>query len=347
LINKDSIDLISIVLPVYNERENIRVSLEQVFNQEGLPVPIEVIVADGMSSDGTREILQQMQAQHTNLFIIDNPEKIASTGLNCAIRIAKGGFLIRIDAHTKIAADYIKNCLETFHRTGADNVGGKMTSVGITKFGQAAALAASNPFGVGGSRFHFSEKEEEVDSVYLGAWPREVFSRIGLFDEELVRDQDDEFNYRLREHGGKIILNPDIKSVYTVRSTRHALWDQYFQYGFWKVRVMQKHPRQMSIRHFVPPLFVAAMIGAIIISLFTFWGYILLVLVGSCYLLATLMVSLITSFRKGWNHFIQLLISFAILHISYGSGFLAGLVKFWNRWGDKKGRVPEWRPVND
>jgi succinoglycan biosynthesis protein ExoA len=150
--------------------------------------------------------------------------------------------IVRVDGHTIIAPDYVEKCVQALIKSGAENAGGKMNAVSTTPFGQVVVAATSSPFGVGGARFHYSDQEEWVDTVYLGAWRREVFEKIGLFDEELVRDQDDEFNYRLREYGGKILLSPEIKSEYTVRSTPPALWKQYFQYGFWKVRVLQKHP---------------------------------------------------------------------------------------------------------
>lgn len=221
-----------------------------------------------------------------------------------------------------------------------------MDAIGNTPFGKAVAIATSTPFGVGGSRFHYSEKEELVDSVYMGAWRREVFEKIGLFDEELVRDQDDEFNYRLRAHGGKIFLCPKIQSVYTVRSNPQSLWKQYFQYGYWKVRVLQKHPRQMNLRHFIPPLFVGTLAFLIILSLFTDWGRWMLALVGGAYLIANLIFSLLTAARRGWQHLPLLPITFATLHLSYGSGFLSGLIHFWNRWGDKQGKVPKLHENN-
>jgi glycosyltransferase involved in cell wall biosynthesis len=219
-------------MAVRNEEKHIRACLENIFNQKEVPAPYEVIVADGISTDGTREIIFEMQSTNPNLILIDNPGVIVPTGLNQAIRIAKGNIIVRVDGHTKIAPDYVKSCIELLNTTRAENVGGRMVAIGRTAFGRAVAVATSTPFGVGGSRFHYSEKEEEVDSVYLGAWPKDVFLKIGLFDEEMVRDQDDEFNYRLREHGGKIILSPSIKSEYTVRSTPKTLWKQYFQYGF-------------------------------------------------------------------------------------------------------------------
>lgn len=182
---------------------------------------------------------------------------------------------------------------------------------------------------------------EEVDSVYMGAWPIDVFKRVGLFDEGLVRDQDDEFNYRLRENGGKIILNPEITSVYTTRSTPFSLWRQYFQYGFYKVRVLQKHPRQMSIRQFVPPGFVLSLLAGLILAVILPWGWIPLFVIAGGYLAANLTASLITAVKKGWKHLWLLPVTFVILHLSYGLGFLCGLVKFWNRWGDKVGKVPQ------
>ncbi len=214
-----------------------------------------------------------------------------------------------------------------------------MNAVGDTPFGKAVALATSTPFGVGGGRFHYSEQEEWVDTVYMGAWPRRIFDQIGFFDEELVRDQDDEFNYRIREAGGKILLSPAIKSEYTVRSTPRALWKQYFQYGLWKVRVLQKHPRQMSLRQFVPPLFVLSLIISGLLALSPVF-HSLSFFVPILYFLVNLLSSIYTASKRGWQYLLLLPMIFAILHLSYGSGFLVGLVKFWNRWSDKVGRVP-------
>jgi len=159
----------------------------------------------------------------------------------------------------------------------------------------------------------------------------------------LVRDQDDEFNYRLREHGGKIVLNPEIRSIYSTRSTPKSLWKQYFQYGFYKVRVLQKHPRQMSLRQFVPPAFVLGLAASLLLTLFTNRGFWMLLMVAGSYLLANLAASINIAAKKGWRNLLLLPVAFAIIHISYGLGFLSGLVKFWNRWGDKIGKVAELR----
>ena len=219
-----------------------------------------------------------------------------------------------------------------------------MDAVGRGRFGEAVAAATSSPFGVGGARFHYSNTEEWADTVYMGAWPRWVFEEIGLFDEELVRDQDDEFNYRLREHGGRILLSPKIKSVYSNRSNPLALWKQYFQYGFWKVRVLQKHPKQMRPRQFAPPLFALCLCLCLCLTVIFPWGWTCLATIAGCYALANLTASVATAAKKGRRHVLLLPVVYAILHLSYGLGFLVGLFKFWNRWSDKKGSVPEFKP---
>ncbi len=330
---------ISIILPVRNEAKSMGVSLKNILNQINLVYSFEVIVVDGLSTDDTRYIVKEYQQNHSNIILIDNPEKIVPIGFNKALLIAKGDIIIRIDGHTVIAPDYVANCVKLLQESEADNVGGRMNAMGTSRFGKAVAIATSTPFGVGGSRFHYSEKEEWVDSVYMGAWKREVFEKIGLFDEELVRNQDDEFNYRLRKSGGKILLSPAIKSKYTVRSNPTALWKQYFQYGFWKVRVLQKHPGQMSVRQFIPAAFVASLFFSLILALVNPIFGVLLSLIVGMYLIANLLASILSAAKKGWQHFFLLPFVYAILHFSYGLGFLVGLVKFANRWGDKIGKV--------
>jgi glycosyltransferase involved in cell wall biosynthesis len=331
--------LISIILPVRNEGQRIKSTLEAIFNQDYPQAEIEIWVADGMSTDCTREIIRCFQQTHPNLYLIDNPGKIVSTGINTAIRQAKGEVIIRVDGHTIIANEYVRQCVALLNDSSADNVGGRMTAEGDTPFGKIVALTTSSPFGVGGAKFHYSEKEEWVDTVYMGAWRREVFNKVGLFDEELVRDQDDEFNYRLREAGGKILLSPKIQSRYAVRSTPRSLWTQYFQYGYWKIRVFQKHPKQMRVRQFIPPTFSLALLASCLSSFFIPNGWLFLTSLAVIYLVANLGASCIVATRKGWSHFPFLPITFGILHIGYGLGFLLGLLKFWNRWADKLGKT--------
>jgi len=325
----------SIVMPVRNEAAFIGHSLAAVLDQDYPRDLMEVIVADGRSEDATRDVVRQMMQHHANLKLIDNPSRIVPTGLNRAIREAKGDVIIRVDGHTLVARDYVSECVAALRRTGADNVGGPMRAGGEGRFGRAVAAATSSPFGVGGARFHYSEKEEWVDTVYMGAWPRKVFDRTGLFDEEMVRDQDDELNYRLLDRGGRILLSPRIRSSYTVRGNARSLWRQYFQYGFWKVRVVQKHPRQLRLRHLVPPSFAAALVGSAIAAglvprAVLFWGS-----VPASYAATNLLASIVSARRAGWSLLARLAMVYAILHLSYGFGFLAGVARFGGRW-----RVP-------
>ncbi len=346
MIDVNTSPFVTIVLPIRNEGDYITATINAILAQNYPRERFEILVADGMSTDNTRGIIKNLQLIDDRLQMIDNPGMIVPKGLNIAIRKALGDVIIRIDGHTLIQPDYVSKCIEVLLRTNADNCGGCMTAVGITKFGQAVALATSTPFGVGNSKFHYSQKEEDVDSVYMGTWPKKIFEQIGLFDEELVRDQDDEFNYRLKKAGGRIILNPEIKSQYITRSNPKQLFKQYFQYGFWKVRVFQKHPSQLSLRQFVPPLFILSLLGSILLTLFVWCGWFILVAVVCSYLLANIIASLITSSKKGWQHFCLLPFVFATIHISYGCGFITGLFKFWKGWGDKTGKVPTLNQIH-
>ena len=341
----DFLPFVTVIMPVRNERAHIGRSVAAILLQDYPADRLEVIVVDGTSADGTRDIVANMAIRnpHATIRILDNPGCIVPTGLNVALRVAQGDIIVRVDGHTIIAPDYVRQCVTELQRTGADNVGGKMNASGQGAFGATVTLATSAPFGVGNARFHYSNQEEWVDTVYMGAWSHEVFRRVGLFDEELVRNQDDEFNYRLLKHGGRILLSPYIRSQYTVRGTPSSLWRQYLQYGYWKVRVLQKHPGQMRLRQFAPPLFVAILIGTAALAPFTTIGQILMALIGGAYLVTNLIASLWTARQCGWRHLPLLPFVFAILHVSYGLGFLMGLVRFWNRWGDKVGKTPTWQ----
>lgn len=340
----EALPFVTVIMPIRNKKQFIERSLGAVLTQDYPHDRIEVIVADGMSSDGTRDIIQRLCAQHSDstVIIIDNPHLIVSTGLNHAIRTARGEIIVRVDGRTIIEPDYVRECVAALERTGADNVGGRMNAVGTRSvLGQAIALATSSPFGVGGARFHYSTDEEWVDTVYMGAWRRDTLERFGGFDEEMVRNQDDELNYRLRAHGGKILLSPRIRSRYYNRTTLGALWEQYFYYGYWKVRVLQKHPAQMRPRQFAPPLLVGALLSGLFGGMFSqlvrhLWFLLVLV-----YSTANLSAALLTARRFARSTPLphppaavlrRLPLVYATLHIAYGLGFVVGMVKFRNYW---------------
>ena len=344
-----SFPFVSVIIPIRNESAYIKHGLHAILIQDYPADCMEILIADGMSTDNTRNMIHDFAAIHPQIHIriLDNPREIVPTGINIALRQARGEIMIRVDGHTIIAPDYVRQCVDALQRTQADNVGGKMNAVGSNSFGKVVALATSTPFGVGGARFHYSDAEEWVDTVYMGAWPRRVFEKIGLFDEELVRDQDDEFNYRLRKQGGRILLSPAIFSEYTVRSMPRALWRQYYQYGFWKIRVLQKHPRQMSLRQFAPPAFVLSLVLSFFLLFIPFPSFMVhpSAFIFLLYIPANLFASIWSLLKKAIPHSLfstlySLPLIFSILHISYGLGFLIGLVMFATRWGDKQGQTP-------
>jgi glycosyltransferase involved in cell wall biosynthesis len=324
---------ITVIMPVRNEGSFIRDSLQAVLDQDYPARLIEIVIADGMSSDDTRAVIADMQKDHPNIRLVDNPGKIAPTGLNIALQHARGEIIVRVDGHCIIRPDYVRRCVEALETEGVDGVGGPMETIGETPTAEAIALAMSSPFGVGGSAFRtVNDRKMLVDTVAFPAYKHETIRRAGLFDEELVRNQDDEYNFRLRELGGRILLAPEIRSRYYSRSSFRSLWRQYFQYGFWKVRVMQKHPRQMSLRQFVPPAFVGSLVGLSLFGLFSSTARLALSGLLGLYALANFSASAITAAKRGWRHLPVLSLAYAILHFSYGSGFLYGLFKFFRRW---------------
>jgi succinoglycan biosynthesis protein ExoA len=324
---------VTLIMPIRNEAGYIHDSLLSVLKQDYPRELMEILVVDGMSTDETRQIVMDLQKDYPNLRLIDNPGKIVPIGLNIALQQAKGEIIVRVDGHCQIRQDYVRHCVEYLVKEDIDGVGGPMETIGETNIAQGIALAMSSPFGVGGSAFRtVKDRTMYVDSVAFPAYRQETIRKNGLFDEELVRNQDDEYNYRLRSNGGKILLTPDIRSRYYSRSSFKSLWRQYFQYGYWKVRVMQKHPRQMVWRQFVPPVFVGGMILLALLSMFSGYARLLLMIAFGAYILANLSASALTAAKHGWRFMPYLVASYAILHVSYGAGFLYGLVKFANRW---------------
>jgi len=237
-----------------------------------------------------------------------------------------------VDGHTILEPDYVSQCVRHLAETGADNVGGPMRPVGTTCIGRAIALATSHPFGVGDSRFHYSQEPQYVDTVYLGAYRREVFQRIGDFNEELVRNQDYEFNYRLRQGGGRIFFTPTIRSWYYGRQTLRALASQYFQYGGWKAQVIRRDPASTRPRHLVAPAFVLALLVGGALALVG-RGHPLMLLPLPGLILVYALVSGSFSFglarQRGWRYLPILPLVFATLHLSWGLGFWWGLVISW------------------
>jgi glycosyltransferase involved in cell wall biosynthesis len=303
----------------------------------------EVVVADGQSDDGTRKILEQLAEKDSRLKVIDNPGLTAPCGLNAAIHTARGSIVIRADAHTEYAPDYLVRCLEVLQQTGADNVGGPARTKADGYRQRAIAAAYHSSFSVGGALFHDIIFDGYVDTVTYGCWPRSTFEKFGLFDEELVRNQDDEHNLRISRGGGKVFQSSKIKSWYWPRGSFGALFKQYMQYGYWKVRVIQKHKLPASWRHLVPGAFVlmllllafASVLFAVVpSSIFHLPSSVCrLPLLGLCCLLfayasAVLVASVLTAAKTRWKLLPVLPAVFGCYHFGYGIGFLRGILDF-------------------
>jgi glycosyltransferase involved in cell wall biosynthesis len=332
---------ISVVIPMRNEARHIGECLDSVLAQDYPPERMEILVADGRSDDDSRGVVEEYGRRDSRIRLLDNPRQIVPSALNTAIRAARGEIIARVDGHTTFDADYLRQGVAALERSGADNVGGPMVARGGGRIGDAVEMATSSPFGIG-AYFHYGTEDRFVDTVYLGMWPRQVFARVGLFDEELVRNQDDEFNYRLRKHGGRVFLTPLMRSSYQNRQGLRSLTRQFYQYGLWKVRVCQKHPRQMSWRHFVPPAFVLALgLTPLLLWLWPALGWLGAAAVVSY--LGLIAAASVQAARKGGpgRHRRWLPVVFAIIHVGWGLGFLVGLIRFRRRWFEPEPMPPK------
>ena len=317
---------ITVILPVLNEEKFIEKSLNSIIAQTISKEFLEVLVIDGNSSDSTPEIINLYSQKYNYIKLLKNPDQNTIAALNLGIKKALGDFIIRVDGHTYLEKDYIENCIEVLNRTDADNVGGAMRPIGNTYIQKAIAFATCSIFGIGPGKFHYSKKEEYVDTVYLGAFRNKLFEEIGAFDPEMHYNEDNEINLRIIRKGGKILLSPKIKSFYFPRDSIHELWNQYFNYGFFKIKVIQKHKLTSSLRHFVPAFFLSTLFVSAILSLFNqAFLYLFYLLVGS-YFAATILFSLKISLSNGLQYFFVMPFVFATLHLSYGIGFLKGLL---------------------
>lgn len=344
--------LVSVILPCRNERETIKRCLELILSQSIPHGGYEVVVAEGDSDDGTCAVLEDIMRRDSRVRVVRNEGRIVSTGLNKALSIVRGRVIIRMDAHTDYAPDYLVTCVGALEKSGADNVGGPARTKAETFMERAIAAAYHSPFAVGGALFHNIDYEGYVDTVTYGCWWKESFKRYGLFDEELVRNQDDEHNLRIIRGGGRIWQTPVIKSWYRPRGSLGALFRQYSQYGYWKVRVIQKHRLPASWRHLVPGAFVLALLvlPLLILGLWAAWGvdesvvaalsrgsdlasawaWVLSMWTGLLlsYVGAVCVASVLTARRAGWALAGILPAVFGCYHFGYGWGFLRGVWDF-------------------
>ena len=322
---------ISVVVPCREEKKYIFQALKSILTNDYPQDRLEVLVVDGMSMDGTREIVAEFSRNFPMIKLLDNPKKITPAALNVGISQAKGDTIIIMHCHSSYPTDYISSLMAWQEKTGADNVGGVWRTLpgGDTPMARAIALGMAHPFGVGNVLFRIGLSEPRwVDSVPFGCYPREVFDQIGLFDEEHVRTEDDEFNLRLIKNGGRILMVPDLVVDYYARETLPKLWRMYYQYGYFKALVARKLGLVLRLRHAIPSLFVVTLAAAFLLS----WWFPILGTMGflvlSIYLLADLYFAWTAGRRKGRAVTACLALVFPTLHFSYGIGLLKGLVDF-------------------
>ena len=325
----NSLPAVSVIIPCRNERGSIGACLDSVLAGDYPHELLEIIVADGMSDDGTRDVLQTYHARNAKIRCVDNPGRIVPTGLNQAIKLATGEYIVRLDAHTEYATDYLRQCVAVLQETGAVNAGGAWRTKASGFWQEAIALGFHSPFSAGGARSRDVYYDGPADTVIYGSWRRQTLLDIGLFDEELVRNQDDELNLRLTRAGGVIWQSARIRSWYQPRPSLSALWKQYGQYGYWKVRVIQKHKLPASWRHVVPGAFVGSVALLTPLALFSGWARALWLLAVGSYVVANLSASLWTCRRpRDWRFLPALPLVFGAYQISYGYGFLRGVLDF-------------------
>jgi succinoglycan biosynthesis protein ExoA len=316
---------LSVIVPCRNERAFVDAFLDALAAQR-LPVgwSIEWLVADGGSDDGTRERLDARAHVDARLVVVDNPQRIVSTGLNACLARALGEVIARLDVHTTYADDYLAQCLATLERSGADNVGGPWIAVGDGPMQRAIAAAFQSRWVVGGARSRDRAYEGAAETVYLGCWPRASFERFGGFDETLVRNQDDEHNLRIVRGGGRVWQSAAIRSIYRPRAGLAQLFAQQRQYGYWRSFVLRKHGVPASWRQLAPAAFVIALALALLASP---WAgpRPLAVLLGA-YGLYLAVVSLAVASSAGWSLLWRLPLVIAAYHLGYGLGTWQGLL---------------------
>ncbi len=317
----------------------IRQLLQSIEALDRTGLTLEIVIADGMSTDGTRDILNEYACKHSTIRVLENKNRTASHGLNLAIQQAKGEFVVRMDAHTEYPPKYVVRCLRIAIATGAENVGGAARTAAKSFWKRAVAAGFHSKFATGGANFRSQDYSGFTDTVPYGCWRKDLLYKLGLFDETLVRNQDDELNLRIRRAGGTVWQDSSIVSYYHPRSTLRALFRQYFQYGFWRVAVLRKHRMVASKRQLVPIGAIAA--GALLVlCLLLGWllrnsfamkrSALLLGLLTSIYASLSASSSIKAARRHGWDLFPVLPIVFGTYQFSYAAGFAAGLL-CWRR----------------
>ena len=316
--------LATVVIPMRNEEQFIAACLESLLAND-VGGTIEFLVYDGESSDRSREIVGQLATVDSRIVLLPNPRRIQAAAFNDAIARARGQYLLRADAHSLYPANYIAECIRLLNETGAANVGGVVRAAGRDAFSSAVAAAVSSKFAVGDAQYRVATQPGWVDTIFPGAWRIETLRELGGMREDWKVNEDAEMNMRLRLGGGRIYLTPTLRPTYFVRSSATGLLRQYARYGFWRARTLLEHPASLRVRQVIAPAFVLSLLAAWPL---THW----LGAIGAAHLFlyaaVNLGASVTTAARASWRTLPFLPVIFLIIHVAWGTGFLAGLC-FW------------------
>ncbi|MBX7181963.1 MAG: glycosyltransferase family 2 protein [Bacteroidia bacterium] len=317
--------LVSVVIPCRNEEDYIESCIRSVF--QSTYSSLEVIVVDGKSTDQTISILNQLKSEFPELKLVVNEKQTTPFALNLGIKASNGEIIIILGAHSELSSNYVQGCVEQLSKQKELGcVGGVLENVCLDELTRVISLGMGSGFGVGNAYFRTGSSSGYVDTVAFGAYPRFVFDQIGFFDEDLTRNQDDEFNFRLLKNGYKIWLSKDFSVRYYVRSNWEKLRKQYFQYGYWKVFVNRKHQTITTIRQLIPFFFVCFLLSGIACLLIPgYWIFYLFVLLS--YLISACYFAYQQSSKLG--SLVPLIYTFLILHLSYGWGYFRGIIDFY------------------
>lgn len=326
---------VAVIIPCRNEEGYIGKCIESFLEQSYPKELLKIVISDGFSTDNTRNIINDYMKNNKNIILLDNEGLTAPKGMNKGIKKTDTDIIIIFGAHAYADKEFVLENVKALENNDVGCVGGILKTINNTIKGEAIAQSMMCPFGVGNATFRYAEKECYVDTVAFGAYKREVLEKVGIFDDELVRNQDDELNFRVVKDGYKILLSPKIKSTYYGRSSLAKLWKQYYQYGFWKVRVIQKHNRPASIRHLIPMLFVLYLLVGGTLSLFFKSIRSIFFIILALYVLLDLVFSIKLSLKSKMKYLAYIAVCFPILHLSYGIGFLLGILNFYVFKSDK------------
>lgn len=319
--------LVSVVIPTLNEEEYIAALLDSLAAQDYGPEQIEVLVADGGSSDRTRSLVMGYRGPFARLLLVDNPKVRATAGFNEGMRVARGDCWIILGAHSEVRSDFVRASVEALRRTGAACVGGPIETLGKSPTGKAIAAAMSSPFGVGDAKFRYSEQEAEVDTVAFGCYHRRVWEIVGEFDEDVDGGDDDEYNARVREAGGRFVLVPTIRSRYFARESLKALAKQYWEYGCAKGAQLQQG-YSLRPRHFVPSMMVAGGPSLLLAGARSKWARRVLGVLATSYVVIGGRAAYRAA-RKSEANPALTFAAMATMHMTYGAGFL------WSAWRER------------